>query len=1732
MWNLLGFTIMRVCVFVHQLSAQHGEPAVVRFTTPKRVPSAPQNLRIEGTTPNTVTLRWDIPEISGVVSSYVLYYREDNGGPQMTETVDPPTLFYTVNDLSEGSRYHFDVAARSNNGEGPRSIPVEVKTIDFNPPHPLDLNCTSLNKTSVLLSWQKPLVLPGDGIIRGFHINYTDERYRDFFLFKTPTAEFTEAVISSLEPATVYYFQASSRTRKTFGGGGAVVMCQTKADAPSKPRSVQIELSRLDPPQLTLTWIPPYHTYGPLTNYTLHWGVKNGALRKEKIELYRLRWDSDYLDDATVHEFKLFAVNAEGFGEPAIVQFTTPKRETIVPPNVTVDNVKGPNNTTMLRVKWDPPNQPVEGYRILYRKFEWVYTGRWKLMELNDPNALSTEIVVDEPYDSHIVVVRGTAKRQNPNFPMMGQMNQHMMGSSVIQAPSKPRIIQIKPAIVQFTIPKRVPSAPQNLRIEGTTPNTVTLRWDTPEISEVVSSYVLYYREDNGGPQMTEIVDPPTLFYTVNDLSEGSRYQFDVAARSNNGEGPRSIPVEVKTIDFNPPHPLDFNCTSLNKTSVLLTWQKPLVLPGDGIIRGFHINYTDERYRDFFLFKTPTAEFTEAVISSLEPATVYYFQASSRTRKTFGGGGAVVMCQTKADAPSKPRNVQIELSRLDPPQLTLTWIPPYHTYGPLTNYTLHWGVKNGALRKEKIELYRLRWDSDYLDDATVHEFKLFAVNAEGFGEPAIVQFTTTKRETIVPPNVTVDLVKGPNNTNMLRVKWDPPNQPVEGYRILYRKFEYKVYTGRWKIKELNDPNALSTEIVVDEPYDSNIVVVRGTAKRQNPNFPMMGQMNQHMMGSSVIQAPSKPRKVQIKPAIVQFTTPKRVPSAPQNLRIEGTTPNTVTLRWDIPEISGVVSSYVLYYWEDNGGPQMTETVDPPTLFYTVNDLSEGSRYQFDVAARSNNGEGPRSIPVEVKTIDFNPPHPLDFNCTSLNKTSVLLTWQKPLVLPGDGIIRGFNINYTDERYRDFFLFKTPTAEFTEAVISSLEPATVYYFQASSRTRKTFGGGGAVVMCQTKADAPSKPRSVQIELSRLDPPQLTITWIPPYHIYGPLTNYTLHWGVKNGALRKEKIEPYKLRWDSDYLDDATVHEFKLFAVNAGGFGEPAIVQFTTPKQETIVPPNVTVDRVRGPNNTAMLRVKWDPPNQPVEGYRILYRKFERVYTGRWKLMELNDPNALSTEIVVDEPNYSNIVVVRGTAKRQNPNFPMMGQMNQQMMGSSVIQTPSKPRNVQIKPAVVQFTTPKRVPSAPQNLRIEGTTPNTVTLRWDIPEISEVVSSYVLYYWEDNGGPQMTETVDPPTLFYTVNDLSEGSRYQFDVAARSNNGEGPRSIPVEVKTIHFNPPHPLDFNCTSLNKTSVLLTWQKPLVLPGDGIIRGFNINYTDERYRDFFLFKTPTAEFTEAVISSLEPATVYYFQASSRTRKTFGGGGAVVMCQTKADAPSKPRSVQIELSRLDPPQLTITWIPPYHTYGPLTNYTLHWGVKNGALRKEKIEPYRLRWDSDYLDDATVHEFKLFAVNAEGFGKPAIVQFTTPKRETIVPPNVTVDLVKGPNNTAMLRVKWDPPNQPVEGYRILYRKFEYKVYTGRWKIKELNDPNALSTEIVVDEPKYSNIVVVRGTAKRQNPNFPIIGQMDQQMMRGGRMSQGNHQMSGSVMMSPRENGLMNPMMGGGMNPMANNMNQTIN
>lgn len=89
--------------------------------------------------------------------------------------------------------------------------------------------------------------------------------------------------------------------------------------------------------------------------------------------------------------------------------------ETIVPPNVTVNRVRR-DNATMMQIRWGLPLHPVRGYFILYRKFDWFYRGRWQVKEINDPTALSSEVIANDPGRSYIVVVRGKAVRSKSSL--------------------------------------------------------------------------------------------------------------------------------------------------------------------------------------------------------------------------------------------------------------------------------------------------------------------------------------------------------------------------------------------------------------------------------------------------------------------------------------------------------------------------------------------------------------------------------------------------------------------------------------------------------------------------------------------------------------------------------------------------------------------------------------------------------------------------------------------------------------------------------------------------------------------------------------------------------------------------------------------------------------------------------------------------------------------------------------------------------------------------------------------------------------------------------------------------------------------------------------------------------------------------------------------------------------------------------------------------------------------
>ncbi|KAK3083030.1 hypothetical protein FSP39_012020 [Pinctada imbricata] len=489
-----------------------------------------------------------------------------------------------------------------------------------------------------------------------------------------------------------------------------------------------------------------------------------------------------------------------------------------------------------------------------------------------------------------------------------------------------------------------------------------------------------------------------------------------------------------------------------------------------------------------------------------------------------------------------------------------------------------------------------------------------------------------------PPRNVIIQSETLGNSSSIVVSWDPPN--IMGPDVPVDKLQYKVYfvpideygqqTAAQVVFSICDASQTSASIT--DLYPSSFYKI------------WVGSV---LCLSSESNSSAKSMK-----------TPDIIPSEPVNLRVEGTKANAIAIRWNPPAVSGSLTNYTIYVASENGS-QFQLSVLPRVTNTIMYDLIEGTRYVVSVSAYSDNGEGPKSSPIEVKTDVYYPDMPRNFRVTYVNTTSVGLAWDPPTPTAQAGIIRFYSINYTDSRYTEFFNFKTPDATVTSAIITGLQPATTYYFRAFAHTGRRAGAGSAVVMQDTDMTAPTAPRQLIAESARLDPPPMArLQWLPPEKTYGRLTNYSIHWGVRNGATRKELILDSTLEWYSDYLDDDTVHEFQLFAGNELGYGPPAVVTFSTPKRDTIVPPNVKVERRRNETTSKTeLDVTWGPVNRPISGFRILYRKFEWVYTGRWDLKEINDPNARKATIPVQDANYSFIVVVR--AYRKGKPKPLQG-----------------------------------------------------------------------------------------------------------------------------------------------------------------------------------------------------------------------------------------------------------------------------------------------------------------------------------------------------------------------------------------------------------------------------------------------------------------------------------------
>jgi hypothetical protein len=98
--------------------------------------------------------------------------------------------------------------------------------------------------------------------------------------------------------------------------------------------------------------------------------------------------------------------------------------------------------------------------------------------------------------------------------------------------------------------------------------------------------------------------------YTVAGLRPNTNYMAYVQAVNNQGTGPASPSVSVKTGESVPEEaPLNVACVSLSSQSLQITWQPPRPEFRNGLLRGYRIFY--EPLNEFLLFLSGTPELTD-----------------------------------------------------------------------------------------------------------------------------------------------------------------------------------------------------------------------------------------------------------------------------------------------------------------------------------------------------------------------------------------------------------------------------------------------------------------------------------------------------------------------------------------------------------------------------------------------------------------------------------------------------------------------------------------------------------------------------------------------------------------------------------------------------------------------------------------------------------------------------------------------------------------------------------------------------------------------------------------------------------------------------------------------------------------------------------------------------------------------------------------------------------------
>ncbi|OQV24966.1 Neogenin [Hypsibius exemplaris] len=555
------------------------------------------------------------------------------------------------------------------------------------------------------------------------------------------------------------------------------------------------------------------------------------------------------------------------------------------------------------------------------------------------------------------------------------------------------------------------------------------------------------------------------------------------------------------------------------------------------------------------------------------------------------------------NTPSAPRDLTASLisSRF----VTLTWLAPLVTNsGAVLTYSVYYKqvgstrerVFNTSTTQKEANIQGLRPDSNYA-------FRVVAYNDFGPGDSTKELTVRTHPEVDVPGPVSNFRVF-PLSTTEVKVEWDPPQYAsgsIKNYKISYREPGSVAST---------DVNTEKRQYVLGSlrPFVEYIVTVVAF----NENGPGIGT------------------------AEVSVKTYSDVPTgAPENVLIEPTSANSLTVRWDPPAVSlqnGAITGYKIRY--RNKGTKKTDvaTVDGVRRAFTIINLERGQPYLLRIAATNINGTGPPTDWLSGETFSDDldelrvPGQPSALRVRPTAK-SIVVNWSPPT--DGNIVVRGYTIGWgigipdvyskiVDSKDRIFS-------------IDELEPGSEYVI--SLRAFNNMGDGRPTYETVTTR-LPSAPAETQtvvlppvgLQAIVISDTTVLVRWTDSSLAQGALPNdnrlYTVRYSRVNAETQRPKtVESSDLEVPVDGLRANTPYMFEV-KVSKGRVQSTwslSVVNRTFEAAPSSYPQDLTIMPVH--NNPTAVIVNYAPPEQSnglITGYLVFFTSDNSLNDLEWSV----------------------------------------------------------------------------------------------------------------------------------------------------------------------------------------------------------------------------------------------------------------------------------------------------------------------------------------------------------------------------------------------------------------------------------------------------------------------------------------------------------------------------------